>query len=1107
MKKKETSGERLKFKALITECRWYSDETHWGIFSFTTPDNVSHKLLEEDFFSSNKKSGEIVGNVQKLEVGNEYTLEVEVEYNKKYRKDQFKPIRASMELPTSKDQQERFLNSILTKNQTDSLLSIYPNIVQDVIDKKEIDVTELKGIGESSISLIKQKIVDNYILIDLLSMLSPYGITYKQIKKISELDDNPILVKEMIDENPYVLTRIKGFGFKKVDGIALKLNKKMKISKFRAIEYIRYLLEDESDSVGHTWVKRDYLISKARKDINECMDLVKLTLEEEESNPKFLKVDGDRIGLLVNYNTEKAIYRELERINNNDSIIQLPDSDEINRIIELTEERQGFKLSDEQRKTVEGIVGSGNIIVISGISGCVDSETEYFSGDRWIKISEYKEGDGVLQFNPEDRRAEIVNPLEYHKYPENTMYRMKNFGGTVDQILSLEHNVAYVTSRGNIRKKQLSDIILQHNNDRLGFKGKFINAFDYSGTGVDMSDEMIRVMVSVFADGSYYYHLGEHAPTYTKCRFHIKKERKKERLRLLFSNANLEWEEKTSATDGYTDFYIYTPYRAKSFPKEWYNASKKQLEIIFDEIMYWDGNFGQKGRKSFSTTIKDDADFVQFVASSLGYTANISTYDRTGQSYLTNGKMYTRKSIEYEVHFSQKKWRLSSIVGNGDGKLVNIEPVENTEGYKYCFTVPSGYLVLRRNGNIFITGNSGKSTSIKTLYSILEKSKVGKYDLTPSILQVALSAKAAKRINEVTNRPSMTMHRALKFDGKEFTHNEENPLPNDIVVLDEFSMVNVQLTLSLLKAVKNGAMLFLVFDHAQLPAIGAGSVAYDLLEYPKYNTSRYIQVHRQAQSSGILSDGNTIRKNKSPIKQYDKSITTGELKDMTYFFRKSQEEINNLAIKYYLSGVEKYGVDNINIITARKDKVLNSAELINKVIQDKINPQIEGQYIMNNYKTIDFRLNDRVIHKVNDRERDVYNGDTGVVVEIGRDYVGDSMQDIMIVDYGMEYNDDGKELGRKLVQYTKSDLDDLRLSYAGTVHSWQGSENKAIIVVLDSSAYVLLDSTMLYTAITRAKERCLLITDVNSFKTCIRENKTIIRNTYLKEFLKEGMNG
>lgn len=767
MNKKETKGERLKFKALITDCRWYSEETHWGIFSFITSDDVSHELLQEDFFSPKKKCGEIVGNVQKLEVGSEYTLEVEVEYNKKYRKDQFKPIRISMDLPTSKDQQERFLNSILTKNQTDSLLLIYPNIVQDVISKKDIDVNLLKGIGESSIELIKQKIVDNYILIDLLSMLSPYGVTYNQIKKISQLNENPILVKEMIDENPYTLTKIKGFGFKKVDGIALKLNKEMKISKFRAIEYIRYILEDESDSVGHTWIKRADLISKARKDINECMDIVKIIIDEEELEPKFLKVDGDRIGLLVNYNTERAIYRELERINNANPIINLPSKEEIERIILLTETRQGFKLSGEQRDTIESLGLCGNIMVITGSAG------------------------------------------------------------------------------------------------------------------------------------------------------------------------------------------------------------------------------------------------------------------------------------------------------------------------------------------------TGKSTVARTIVNILESSNEESIILS----QIALSAKAAKRINEVTNRPSKTIHRTLGFDGKEFKFNEENKLHSNVIIFDEFSMVNIQLTLAVLKAVKEGSMLIFMFDYAQLPAIGSGAVAYDLLESMKYKTSKYTQVHRQAEMSGILSDANKIRQNKTPIKQYDKSITTGELNDMTYFFRKSQEEINDLAIKYYLSGVEKYGVDNINIITARKDKVLNSAESMNKVIQNKINPQIEGQYIMNNYKTIDFRLNDRVIHKVNDKDRDVFNGDTGVVVEITRDYVGDSMQDVLIVDYGIEYDDEGNELKRKLVQYTKSDLDDLRLSYAGTVHSWQGSENKAIIVVLDSSAYVLLDSTMLYTAVTRAKERCLLITDVSSFKTCIRENKTIIRNTYLKEFLKEGMNG
>lgn len=767
MEKIKTTNERIKIKALITDCRYYSQETNWGIYSFTTSDDIKHELLEEDFFNSKKQTGEIVGNVQKLELGSEYMLEIEVEYNKKYRKNQFKPIRVSMDLPTSKDQQERFLNSILTERQTESLLSVYPNIVQDVIDNKNIDVSLLSGIGDSTIASIKNKIVDNYILIDLLSLLSPYGVTYNQIKKISELNENPILVKEMIDENPYVLTKIRGFGFKKVDGIALKINKGMKVSKFRAIEYIKYILDDEAESVGHTWVKRINVISKARKDIPECIDLVKSIIDEEEANPRFLKVDGDRVGLLINYNTEKAIYNELERINNAERLFKLPDENEIQRIISLVEERQGFKLSDEQRETVNSLGREGNIMVISGSAG------------------------------------------------------------------------------------------------------------------------------------------------------------------------------------------------------------------------------------------------------------------------------------------------------------------------------------------------TGKSTVARTIVNILEGANDSKFRLS----QIALSAKAAKRINEVTNRPSMTIHRTLGFDGKEFKHNKDNPLQSNTIIFDEFSMVNIQLTLSVLKAVESGALLIFMFDYAQLPAIGSGAVAYDLLESMKYKTSKYTQVHRQAEASGILSDANKIRQNKSPIKEYDKSITTGELKDMTYFFKKTQEEINELAIKYYLSGVEKHGVDNINIITARKDKVLNSAGSLNKVIQDKINPQEYGKFMVNNYKTMEFRVNDRVIHKVNDREKGVYNGEAGVVIDVGRDYVGDSMQDVLIVDFGMEYDDEGNELGRKIVKYTSTELDDLRLSYALTVHSFQGSENKAIVVVLDSSAYVLLDSTMLYTAITRAKNRCLLISDPSSFKTCIRENKTIIRNTYLKEFLKEGMDG
>lgn len=768
MANKNNKPERLKFKALITDCRWYSEETNWGIFSFSTPDDVSHELLEEDFYNPKNKVGEIVGNVQKLQSGSEYTIEVEIEYNKKYRRNQFKPIRVSMDLPTTKDQQERFLMSILTERQVESLLSAYPNIVTDVIEGNNIDVSLLNGIGESKISSIKNKIIDNYVLIDLLAMLSPYGVTYNQIKRISEISDNPILIKQMIEQNPYTLTKIKGFGFKKVDSIALKLNKELKISKFRAVEYIKYILKEEAESIGHTWIKKVILISKARKDVSECVDIIKSILEEEEIHETFLKVNGDRVGLLLNYNTEKAILRELERINNAERILRISEGDDFDRIVSLTEEKQGFKLSNEQRITVDSLKEDGNVMVVSGSAG------------------------------------------------------------------------------------------------------------------------------------------------------------------------------------------------------------------------------------------------------------------------------------------------------------------------------------------------TGKSTVARTIVNLLEESN--KYSKL-NLLQIALSAKAAKRINEVTNRPSMTIHRALKFNGKEFKHNENNKLLHDVIIFDEFSMVNIHLTLSVLKAIKDGALLIFMFDYAQLPAIGSGAVAYDLLESMRYKTSKYTQVHRQAEASGILSNANKIRQNKSPIKEFEKSITTGELKDMTYFFRKSQEEIHNLAIKYYLSGVEKYGVDNINIVTARKDKVLNSAESLNKKIQDVIVPRIEGKYMPNSYNTIEFRLNDRVVHRKNNYEKGVFNGETGVVIDVDRDYIGDSMQDVLVVDFGNNYDDDGNEIGKKIVRYNKYELDELKLSYAGTVHGWQGSENKAIIVVLDSSAYVLLDSTILYTAITRAKERCLLISDTNSFKTCIRENKTVVRNTYLKELLKEVENG
>lgn len=350
----------------------------------------------------------------------------------------------------------------------------------------------------------------------------------------------------------------------------------------------------------------------------------------------------------------------------------------------------------------------GTFNIISGTPGCVDSETEYFNGTRWVKISKYEPGDKVLQYES-DGSARLVYPSEYHKYPESTFYHIKSHTG-LDQMLSLEHNVVYLTSKGHIAKKPMHELLAMHEKSKYGFQGKVPTAFNYEGEGIDMSDEQIRVMCAVIADGTF-NNFSQKAKTYNRVRINIKKERKKERLRILLQRANIHWDEKVwNNTDRqYTNFLFQPPLRTKIFPAEWYQCSQRQLAVIADEIKYWDGNV-RRGITTFSTTCKDNADFIQFVLSSMGKRASIIVDDRVGKF---RGK-YERKSIAYTVR-AVKNRPYIGFCSYARGKM-KIKPTNASDGFKYCFTVPSGMLVLRRNNCINITGNSGK-TSI--LYQVI----------------------------------------------------------------------------------------------------------------------------------------------------------------------------------------------------------------------------------------------------------------------------------------------------------------------------------------------------------------------------------------------------
>ena len=327
--------------------------------------------------------------------------------------------------------------------------------------------------------------------------------------------------------------------------------------------------------------------------------------------------------------------------------------------------------------------------LVVGQSGCVDCDTEYFNGKGWKRIADYN-GEKVLQYNPNNKQASLIKPFRFIKEKEKEFYRVRNYRGSIDMCLSLDHNVAYVTSKGNMKKKPLSEVIKLHNTNKQGFNGRIETAFNYvDGKGIGLTDNEIRLMVAVMADGYFRKDIRQ-------CRINIKKERKKERLRELLKD---RWHKEYKKKDGFSTFMFYAPRVEKEYSDYWYDCSYEQLQIIKDEVFYWDGSIDGKGRKSYFSTSKASADFIQFVMSATGDRATICIDNRV------NG---IHKKPCYSVVKSKRNSLVSLVNDNAEIKA-KFERVDCKDGYKYCFTVETGYLVLRRNGRIFITGNCGKS--------------------------------------------------------------------------------------------------------------------------------------------------------------------------------------------------------------------------------------------------------------------------------------------------------------------------------------------------------------------------------------------------------------
>lgn len=381
-----------------------------------------------------------------------------------------------------------------------------------------------------------------------------------------------------------------------------------------------------------------------------------------------------------------------------------------------------FDPFEAQRETASFLTMHSRAYCLNSM-GCVDSETEYLSPTGWKRIADY-DGGLVAQYHPDTRVAEFVKPTEFVKLPCDDMFAVKTSRG-IDQLLSPEHRVLLQSKRdpGKYEVISAAELYARQNTGKaakrssIGWADAAIpTAFYASGPGVPMSAEEIRLQVAVIADG--------HFPGSTNhCVVRLKRERKKERMRWLLASAKVRYTERSitemdgRCDPGYTLFTFKAPRREKEFSDFWWQADHAQLKHICDEVIHWDGSAPTRNRGArFTSTSKASADFVQYAHAATGHTASVSVDSRD-----------YRGGCCYNVYVRYKVSGLGLAGVRADGsKTEPVSLTKSTDGYKYCFMVPSTFLVFRRNGAVFLSGNTGKTNAALWAYDYLRRVKQAK---------------------------------------------------------------------------------------------------------------------------------------------------------------------------------------------------------------------------------------------------------------------------------------------------------------------------------------------------------------------------------------------
>ena len=541
-------------------------------------------------------------------------------------------------------------------------------------------------------------------------------------------------------------------------------------------------------------------------------------------------------------------------------------------------------------------------------------------------------------------------------------------------------------------------------------------------------------------------------------------------------------------------------------------------------LLYYLNDQGEAGRSylNYQDLMKALYDTLGFVPEEIINATAKQMIDNKDVVVLDNGsKIALKKFYDLEKNIMNELFRLQiglvKVVENDSNKVNSIhddyipksfnignwetitENVEEKQGFMFTDEQRAAIKLSLDNHVMALTGGAGvgktsTANGICSLYSGY------------SILACALSGKASVRITEATGLPASTIHRALGYQNGEFMFNKENKLAVDIVLIDEATMINGTLFLSLLEAIPTGAKVIIMGDVQQLTPIGNCQVFADILDSNVLPVVKLSKPHRQALRSGIIPTSIKIANQQQIFDgNYTGNAIIGELEDMELDIsgKGNDESISDKIIKHFQVELEKFhDIMEVQICVPMRLRGELSCYNLNSKIQSIYNPKLSNcneieiflEKKNDEAKKYIIRAGDKVINTKNNykcinSEGDttpVFNGNMGIVKEIEKN-------GMCTIDF----------IGIGEVIFTKSDCKNLELGYACTVHKLQGSGFCSTIIGLDNSSYIMNNSELLYTAITRAKKYCVLIANNYAVVKSIQTKEVKTKQTFLKDMLLE----